>query len=86
MSSPLFGCVATQILHQQRTWTNQTHLSPNHIPQLRKLIQAGASQEVAEWRDALGIGRDTARATLAHGPELVEREWTAPETRTLLAK
>ena len=86
MSPPLFWSVAIQILHQQRTRTNEAHLSTKNIPQLRKLVQARPSQEVAEWCDALSIRRGTARATLPHGAEFIECEWTTSETRTFLAK
>src|SRR5262245_37347390 len=33
-------------------WANQRHLSPQHIPELRKLVQARSAEKIPEWRHA----------------------------------
>ena len=35
-----------------RPWSNQTHVTSQHIDKLRKLIERGLSQERAEWRSS----------------------------------
>src|SRR5437867_688581 len=38
---PLF--VALDLVGDRWTWPNQAHLTPQHVPELRNLVQAGAA-------------------------------------------
>src|SRR2546422_7853354 len=40
--------VRLKLVRQRRPGSNQTHLAPEHIEQLRQLIQGGAAQEPTE--------------------------------------
>src|SRR5215471_10991601 len=70
-------------LRALRPWPDQAHVSLEHVPQLRQLVESAAPQEAANRRHAdiaLLRGPDGTRGLLGispHRPELVEREDTA---------
>ena len=43
--------VAIDFIHRMRAWPNQAHLSTQHIPKLRKLVEAEAAKEMSEASD-----------------------------------
>src|SRR4030067_2905308 len=59
MAARLLRCVALQVLHQQWARTDQAHLTPQYIKQLRKFVQAGSPQESAPAGQALFIWAQT---------------------------
>src|SRR6476660_1876609 len=67
-------------LRALRTWTDQAHVSLEHVPQLRQLVETAAPQEAADRRHAdiaLLRGPDGTRRLFRispHRSELVERE------------
>ena len=50
------GRVALQVLHEQRPRPDQAHVAPEHVPQRRQLVEAGASAASAERRQPLPVG------------------------------
>jgi hypothetical protein len=48
MPSGLPRIVKRQILHQQWSWTNKTHVPPQHVPEFWQFIQACGSHETPE--------------------------------------
>ena len=43
-----------------RAGADQGHLAPDHVPELRQLVEAGAAQEPADLGDPVVIGGDLA--------------------------
>src|SRR5438132_789703 len=52
--------VTADVRHWQRAGPHKAHLTPEHVPQLGKLIEAEGSEEPAEWREALPVGHEPA--------------------------
>ena len=88
MSACLFWGVAVEVLHQQRAWTHQAHVTFEHVEELRQLIQAGGAQEAPKAGEALLVGQQVTIgiAQVAHGAELVESEQLAVQAGALLAE
>ncbi len=45
-----------RVRHGQRTGTDEVHLAPDHVPQARQLIEAGATEQATDPGDAVGVG------------------------------
>src|SRR4051812_40461711 len=45
VASRLFGCVTLEVLHEQRPWPDQSHLTRQDVQQLRQFVDAGAAEE-----------------------------------------
>src|SRR6516165_4880702 len=43
------------VFHEQRPGPDQAHLPPDHVPKLRQLVEAHASQPGAKWRHSLTV-------------------------------
>ena len=74
---------------ERRARADDRHLAADHVPQVRKLVERVAAQEVAEARDprvALGDGEAGARefGAVDHRPQLVDREQPSVETHPRL--
>src|SRR5262245_29626724 len=74
VAARLLGRVQGQILDEQRPRADDAHVPAHDVPQLRQLVEAGASQKPAEPRQPLGIGKRPALRVdrVRHGPELEE--------------
>src|SRR5207248_6863228 len=67
MPARLLGGVPAEILHQQGSGSDETHLSANDVPELGQLVKARRAKETAERRQALFIGlARLTRPWLAH--------------------
>ena len=84
---------------RKRPRPDQGHVTAHHIPELRQFVQAGATQQVADRRDARVVARLEERArhlidlgqlreatvrTLVHGAELQDVEAIEMPTRAPL--
>ena len=80
--------VQGQVLHQQRTRPDETHVAHQDVPQLRQLIQARRAQEPAEPAEPDFVGQRDAMliAGIAHRSKLVHDERFACESGPHLAK
>ena len=88
MTSRLFCVVARDILHEQWARAYQTHVSLQHVPELRQLIETRSAEKGTDAREALHIWEELATlvAVVGHGTEFVKLERLAVESRTHLAK
>src|SRR5438132_9787504 len=68
----LFRRVAVEVLHQQRTRTDQAHIAFKNVEEFGQLIKARGAQESAEARQPLAVGQQaTARvACISHRAKL----------------
>ena len=67
----LFGCVPGEVAHQQRPGADQAHLTAQHVPQRRQLVQARRPQPAAEAGEPVGVADQTrAHVDLPHRAEL----------------
>lgn len=76
MPAPLLWCVERQILEQQRPGPYQAHVAPQHVPELGKFIEAGASQELPDASQSIVIRQRRAITInrIRHRTKLIERE------------
>src|SRR5262245_23389064 len=44
--------ITCDLVSNRWPWADQRHLSLQHIPELRKLVQARSAEEIPEWRHA----------------------------------
>src|SRR5580698_3135019 len=88
MSAALLRCVTRQVLEQQRPGPDQAHITSEHIPELRKFIEAGASQELPDASKSLLIGQRGPITVnhIRHGTKLIEREGSLLIARPPLPK
>ena len=61
---------------EQRSGTDQAHLTPEDIEQFRKLVEARLPQERAEWREALCVWQQLTSLipSAGHRSKLEQRE------------
>src|SRR5438093_12092123 len=76
-TTPLDRSVPGNLVLERGPRTDETHLPPEHIQQLRKLVQAPGPQKSTDARDAVVISSDRGAQTLVncsldHGPKLVD--------------
>src|SRR5579862_8188228 len=79
VAARLFGRIEGQVFEQQRSRTDQAHITDEHVDELRQLIHTRSSQKPAETRDALRIRkREAGRVgATAHGAKFQQCEWLA---------
>src|SRR5207244_13138888 len=84
----LLGGVPRQVLHQQRTRSDEAHLASEHIPELGQFIEARASQESAESPEAQRVRKRTTFvvAHVAHRAEFQYRERPAATSWSCLSE
>ena len=82
----LEGVVALQVAHEERARADDAHVAEEDVPHLRKLVEGGGAQELAEGSQAHGVGQERAvrSARVGHGTELHHAEGTPAQARTLL--
>ena len=82
------GDPVRQVARQERPRSDQRHLAPQHVKELRDLVEPRAPQHASDQRDPLAVrDRYPLRvAGAAHGPELVEGERAHAPARTQLAE
>src|SRR6185436_19328725 len=94
--------VAGDVVEWMRPWAHQAHVPQEHVPELRQLVDAPATQRLAELRDPRVVGQLERRTALdlvtgpervalrvgaaAHRPELGDRERLAITARARLAE
>jgi GDPmannose 4,6-dehydratase len=80
------GRVAREVFDEQRPWSDQTHVSPHHVPQLGEFVEARRPQEPAERSQPLHVRQQLPLpvAYIGHCPELEQRERFPMEPRSLL--
>jgi len=88
VAASLLPGIQRQVLHQQRPWADETHLTAEDIDQLGQLVDRGDPQPAAERREPLGIGEQRAAGVtgVGHGAELQQPERPIAVTGTLLPK
>ena len=47
VASMLFRGIAIEVMHQERTWPDKTHLASKDVPEFWELVEAAAAQETA---------------------------------------
>jgi hypothetical protein len=82
MAAGLFRRVAVKVNCRQWAWPDQAHLALEHVPELRQLIEAGASQELSPSGQAILV----AAFAVAHGAELKYRKGASSSACTVLPK
>jgi hypothetical protein len=76
VSPGLFGRVAREVLHKQRTWADEAHIPFEDCPQLRQLIEASTSEEVANPSQPLALRQQLASRSspVCHRPKFEDME------------
>ena len=87
-AAELFRRVQRLVLRHERARSDQTHLPPQHVEQLGKLIEARLPQESADRGETLVVRLLDAivLALVGHCAELEDREPAATATETVLAE
>jgi hypothetical protein len=80
--------VPGEVLGQQRAWTDEVHVTFEHVPKLWQFIDAGPSHEAADAGKAIAIGEHlpAVAARICHGAKLDHFKWVTLETDSSLAK
>ena len=88
MAVMLLFAVKRQILHQQRSWPHDAHLTAEDIPQLRQLVDAQRAQLLSKARQPLLIRQQRAIfiPDVTHAAELMEFKNLFIFSRTLLTE
>lgn len=73
-------------MHQQGARTDQTHVSPDHIEQLRQLVEAGPAEKPTETGYPISVRKHKAIfvACIGHGAEFIQQEGPSFFPRPLL--
>ncbi len=68
--------VAIEVLHQKRPGTHQAHFAHEHVPELGKFVDAGATQELPKTGQAHLIGEQVPLSIplVGHGAEFDQHE------------
>ena len=93
---PVAGGVAPDLLHERGierdrmgARSDQRHVAPDDVPQLRQLVQAGAAQPAPDRSDAPVVGarlHERRAGLMAHGAKLEQLEHVVAEALTRLAE
>lgn len=76
-------------LHALRPWSNEAHLAPNDVPELRQFVEMSSTKPVTQSRHSQISRTDNLeRATriMDHRPKFVENEWSGMIPNSLLTK
>src|SRR5256714_3638253 len=55
---PEIGIEAVHVVLRKRSWTNQTHVADNYAPQLRQLVEAHSTDQIADEREYARVVRE----------------------------
>ena len=83
------GTIYLSVMQHVRSWTYDAHVSPQHVDELRKLIDVGLSHEVAKGelaRIVLGGLHQVGILVDVHGAELQTLESLAVQSRSCLTE
>jgi hypothetical protein len=88
VTTALFGGVGLEILEEERTRSNETHLPFQHVPELRQFVDARRSEQCADPGQSCLVSSILilAWAKLAHRSEFENRERLAMESGPALAE
>src|SRR5689334_16932699 len=93
--------VAVDLSRQRRSRADEGHVAPEHIPELRQLVETGPAEEASRSRHPrivceleggsgdLGMRQQVGQLGLGvgdHGPELEELETSTVKANALLAE
>ncbi len=74
MAAALDGRVSREILGQERTRADETHVPFNDVPELRKFVEACGAEEAAQGSEAKVVRQKIAGCVfgVCHGSEFIE--------------
>ena len=84
----LFFVVEGQVLHEQRTRADETHVAFEYEEKFRKLIEGSCAEPLSEGRETDGVGQESSFcvALIGHGAEFDEAKNFAVKAGTFLAE
>ena len=88
VTSGLLWGIKREILHQQRSGTDEAHVALEDVPQLWQFVEGGRAYETADFCQAVRIGQKPSLrvAFVGHGLELDHMEYSAVFTGAFLSE